>query len=96
MKKIKSDGHYGGKNVFDIDEEGKFKSHDDRKMKDLDENLKNALSQQTDYVPLYSMKLEENKELDKMVATQKLKQTKEKQKLSKRDHLETKRGNFKG
>lgn len=94
LKKIKPEGTFGGKNIFEINEDNQVISQREREMRELRQNVATEETDQNDLVPLYATKLAENAELDRDIAINKAKEKKERQKQLKKTYLDEKRKNF--
>jgi ATP-dependent RNA helicase DDX10/DBP4 len=96
LKKIKPEGIFGGKNIFEIDEDNNVISQTEKEMRQLRKNLQTAEEEDLNFIPLYATKLAENEDLDRDIATGKAKDKKAREKLSRKMHQDDKRQSFKG
>jgi len=94
LKKIKPEGMFGGKNIFEITEDNQVITQREREMRELRQNVATEDPEQSDLVPLYATKLAENADLDRDIALNKIKDKKERHKQMKKIYLDEKRKNF--
>lgn len=72
-KKIKPSGVFDGKNVFDITEDSKIVSHEEKIKKEFENNLKQVEQIGVNLSDVYAIKLKQNEDLDKLKEAERIK-----------------------